>query len=55
MSAYLVALLALVILCGLWAVFQQWLRRHDPDAEARSLNCGACERQSDCGGESGRP
>ncbi|MBT8109494.1 MAG: hypothetical protein KJO27_02100 [Gammaproteobacteria bacterium] len=48
MMTYFLALLALVLLCGLWAIFQLWLARHDPDAKARSLKCGGCSRQDEC-------
>lgn len=49
-TTYLVPLLVLVLLCGLWAVFQLWLSRHDPDAKTKSLKCGGCGRQDDCNG-----
>ncbi|MGB5333418.1 MAG: hypothetical protein WBM80_06015 [Woeseiaceae bacterium] len=48
MMTYILSLLALILLCGLWAVFQLWLSRHDPDAKARSLKCGGCGRQDEC-------
>jgi len=48
MTTYLLPLLAIVLLCAFWAVFQVWLSRHDPDAETRSQKCGACGRQDEC-------
>ena len=54
MTAYLVPLLAIVILCGAWGVFQIWLDRQDPDAKRRSLKCGACGRKDDCAEPQGK-
>jgi hypothetical protein len=51
MTTYLLPLLAIVALCAAWAVFQQWLAAHDPDAKRRSLKCGACSRKDECGEE----
>ena len=51
MTGYLLPLLAIVVLCGAWAVFQIWLDRHDPEAKRRSLKCGACSRRDECGDE----
>ena len=51
MTSYLLPLLAIVALCAAWAVFQQWLAAHDPDAKRRSLKCGACSRKDECGDE----
>ena len=55
MSAYLIPLVSLIVLCALWAIFQLWLQRHDPDSDKRSLKCGACERRHDCDAESSSP
>ncbi len=49
-KTYLVTLLALVLLCAFWGIFQLWLSRHDPDAKTRSLKCGGCGRRDDCDG-----
>lgn len=43
MVNYLIALLAVVALCGAWAVFQVWLSRHDPEANQRLRKCGDCD------------
>lgn len=51
MTSYLLPLLAIVALCAAWAVFQQWLAARDPDAQRRSLKCGACSRKDECGDE----
>jgi hypothetical protein len=48
MTTYFLPLLALIALCAFWAIFQSWLSRHDPDAKARSLKCGACARKEEC-------
>ena len=50
MTTYLYPLLAVVLLCAFWAIFQVWLARHDPDAKTRSLKCGGCGRQDECNG-----
>ena len=47
-TTYIYPLLAIVALCGFWAIFQIWLHRHDPDAEAKSLKCGGCGRKGEC-------
>lgn len=48
MMSYFYALLAIIVLCAFWAVFQVWLAKHDPDAKARSLKCGGCGRKDEC-------
>ena len=48
MMTYLYSLLAVILLCAFWALFQVWLSGQDPDAEARSLKCGGCGRRNEC-------
>ena len=48
MTHYLLPLLAVILLCAFWAIFQLWLTRHDPDIEKRSTKCGGCGRQDEC-------
>jgi hypothetical protein len=48
MTSYFIPLFAIVALCAAWGLFQKWLSDHDPDAERRSLKCGACSRKDDC-------
>jgi hypothetical protein len=48
MTSYLLPLIAIVLLCAFWALFQQWLSRIDPDAKERSLKCGGCGRRREC-------
>ena len=48
MTSYLLPLFTIVALCAVWAVFQLWLDKQDPDAKRRSLKCGACSRKDDC-------
>lgn len=45
MATYLYSLLGLVALCGFWAIFQQWLNKHDSDAEKRPAKCGGCNER----------
>lgn len=47
-TTYFLPLLAVVLLCAFWAIFQMWLARHDADAKSRSLKCGGCGRQDEC-------
>jgi hypothetical protein len=42
MINYVIALIAVVALCGAWAVFQIWLSRHDPEANQCLRRCGDC-------------
>ena len=48
MTNYFLPLLAVVLLCAFWALFQQWLSQTDPDAKKQSLKCGGCGRRSEC-------
>jgi hypothetical protein len=48
MTSYLLPLLAIVLLCAFWALFQQWLAQIDPDVKKRSLKCGGCGRRGEC-------
>ena len=48
MMSYALPLLAVVLLCAGWAIFQLWLSRHDPDANRRSLKCGDCGCEERC-------
>lgn len=50
LMTYVLPLLAIVVLCGFWAVFQIWLFKHDPDAKRRSQKCGGCGRREECKG-----
>jgi hypothetical protein len=48
MWGHVLAILALVVLCGAWVLFQRWLGRVDPDGqtiEDRCGGCGSCTRQ----------
>jgi hypothetical protein len=54
MTGYLLPLLAVVLLCAFWALFQQWLSQADPDAKQRSLKCGGCGRRGECDAEERR-
>ena len=48
MTSYILSLLAIVLLCAFWALFQQWLSTVDPEAKNRSLKCGGCGRRGEC-------
>jgi hypothetical protein len=48
MLNYAYSLLAVVLLCAFWAVFQLWLERRDPDTAARAQKCGGCGRRGEC-------
>lgn len=39
---YLAGILAFVLLCAGWAVFQVWLSKHDPEANQCLRRCGDC-------------
>lgn len=64
MLGYLYPLLAIIVLCSLWAIFQLWLNKVDPDNQTASHEsvCGGCEEpcgrevpgQSDLGSEFSR-
>jgi len=47
-TTYILPLLAVIALCGFWAIFQLWLEKHDPDAKTRSQKCGGCGRKDEC-------
>ena len=44
MIKYLIAILGLAALCGVWVMFQNWLGRLDPepDDEPPRPRCGGC-------------
>ncbi len=43
MATHLISLLGLVALCVFWAVFQSWLKKHEPDEDKRPAQCGGCD------------
>jgi hypothetical protein len=48
MLIHLWSVIALVILCAGWVLFQHWLKRVDPNGnhiERPSRGCGACTRR----------
>jgi hypothetical protein len=56
MLGYLYPLLAIIVLCALWAAFQLWLNKVDPDNQTNVTyrdqlegTCGGCEEP--CGKE----
>jgi hypothetical protein len=51
MTSYFLPLLAIVLLCAFWALFQQWLSQTDPDVKEHSLKCGGCGRRGECDAE----
>jgi len=47
-TGYFFPLLAVVLLCAFWAIFQVWLSRNNPDVKTTSLKCGGCGRRDEC-------
>lgn len=47
---YILSLIGITLLCGLWMVFQLWLKRVDPQRDNYKPGCGACQSGS-CGNE----
>ncbi|MDP6182264.1 MAG: hypothetical protein QF609_00455, partial [Gammaproteobacteria bacterium] len=45
MGTYFFAVLGLVTLCVLWALFQLWINRVDPEVAGRAPRCGGCKGQ----------
>ena len=43
---YLLALVGLTLLCGVWIKFQLWLKQIDPDKGDYQPGCGACKVSS---------
>ena len=43
---YLLALIGITLLCGVWIKFQLWLKRVDPDKGDYQPGCGACQSGS---------
>ena len=52
---YLLALLAVVLLCAGWAIFQLWLSRHDAETAQRLNKCGNCSCDKQCEQEETSP
>lgn len=42
MWGYVLSVLGLSVLCGLWVVFQRWIARLDPGAPGVEGRCGNC-------------
>ena len=42
---YALAILALVVLCGLWVLFQQWVAKRMPEAPGIGRRCDGCSRE----------
>jgi hypothetical protein len=47
MLSYILALIALPLLCVFWILFQSWLKKVDPDYKGYKSGCGGCSRS--CG------
>ncbi|MEA3291824.1 MAG: hypothetical protein U9Q71_05910 [Pseudomonadota bacterium] len=43
---HLLSITGLVALCAAWALFQQWLKRVDPDQGDYEARCARCESSS---------
>jgi hypothetical protein len=48
MWQYLLVIFGFVALLIGWVYFQQWLQKHDPDAQKYSPGCGACSKKGSC-------
>ena len=44
MWGYVGSVLGLALLCALWVLFQQLLKRLDPDGRELEAGCGGCAR-----------
>jgi hypothetical protein len=43
---HFLALLGLAGLCGMWAMFQWWLRKKQADYQGYKAGCGACQNDN---------
>ena len=55
MMNYALSLLAVVLLCAFWGVFQQWLAKRDPESASRPQKCGAWRRRAEGEAPAGHP
>ena len=46
MLTHFLAILGLVTLCAGWVLFQEWLKRIDPQKGEYRPGCGACSNDS---------
>jgi hypothetical protein len=51
--SYVLPILALAAICGLWIVFQQWIARHMPGVPGIGRRCGRCQRDGACTRDAG--
>ncbi len=48
MMGYLLSILALIALLVGWVLFQEWLKRKDPEQFGYKPGCGACASKGSC-------
>ena len=48
MLTHLFAILGLVALCAGWVLFQEWMKRIDPEKREYRPGCGACGNKGSC-------
>lgn len=55
MLGYLYPLLAIIVLCSCWAIFQLWLNKVDPENQSNQADhtgaCSGCEEPCNLGSE----
>lgn len=45
MLGYILSILGLVGLITLWAIFQLWMNKRDPDREEHLMQCSGCDKR----------
>lgn len=45
---YVLPILSLAVVCGLWIVFQQWIARQMPGAPGIRRRCSGCTQDCTC-------
>lgn len=53
MMGYLLSILALIALLVGWVLFQEWLKRKDPEQFGYKPGCGACASKGSCSAPDG--
>ncbi len=48
MMGYILSILALIALLVGWVLFQQWLKKKDPEQFGYKPGCGACASKGSC-------
>ncbi len=48
MSGYIISILALIVMLVGWVLFQEWLKKRDPQQFGYKPGCGACGSKDSC-------